>query len=322
MITLSDLFIGNYKLTQGWGARPEVYAKWGHKGHNGWDFIFPRGTQVIATEAGKVLKVVFEDGGFGNYVKLLHKQGEIWFVTVYAHLERAMVEAGQKVRKFQLLGTGDSTGFSSADHLHFGIYFSDKDGNKLYPTNGYGGYHDPGDKGQITWKIENPTEPAKPLEEAENLVVTKSDWEKLLGNSLKWDKVWAYFELPGDPANGSFEDVQRVVSGIKSRSTDMENKLTEANAEITNRMGQVGRLKDQLLEMEKQNKDLSTRLTQAQKMNDVLGEEQGGLITKLAGKEIDNKRLQNRVTLLEKKLSSELSIGELMGLILRKIARR
>jgi hypothetical protein len=91
------------------------------------------------------------------------------------------------------------------------------------------------------------------------------DWEKVLSNSLICDDVYKYVELSGDPAKASFEEVQRVIGGFKSRSTDLQNKLTTAETEVKNRTEQVGRLKERLLETAKLHNEELTKLKTASK---------------------------------------------------------
>ncbi len=111
----------NGPITQLFGENPDVYRKWGFPGHNGIDYGVPNGTPVKAAAAGVVAAVAFENGGFGNYVKLSHKDGSVEYYTYYAHLATTMVVAGQKVKAGTMLGTSNNTGASTGPHLHFGL---------------------------------------------------------------------------------------------------------------------------------------------------------------------------------------------------------
>ena len=62
-------------ITQYFGENPDIYKKWGYAGHNGVDFGIPNGTPIIAAADGTVEKVGFEDGGYGNFVKIAHTDG-------------------------------------------------------------------------------------------------------------------------------------------------------------------------------------------------------------------------------------------------------
>jgi len=67
-------------------------------------------------------------------------------------------------------------------------------------------------------------------------------------NAIKeqWSKLIAYLNLNTDPNTTLFEDIQRVIAGIKSRQTDLEKQLDakdlelqKANTEIKNRVDQL-----------------------------------------------------------------------------------
>ena len=80
--------------------------------------------------------ISFENGGYGNYVKLSHKDGAKTYYTYYAHLASAAVSAGQKVRAGDVIGHSNNTGASTGPHLHFGLKI---DGQ----SPAYKGYVDP-----------------------------------------------------------------------------------------------------------------------------------------------------------------------------------
>ncbi len=62
----------------------------------------------------------YEEGSYGNYVLLLHKNG---YYTMYAHLAYGYVnvEYGQSVKKGDVLGYMDNTGHSNGGHLHWEV---------------------------------------------------------------------------------------------------------------------------------------------------------------------------------------------------------
>jgi murein DD-endopeptidase MepM/ murein hydrolase activator NlpD len=108
-------------ITQLFGENPDVYKKWGFPGHNGIDYGVPNGTPVGAAVAGTVAAVSFENGGYGNYVKLSHMDGSKPYFTYYAHLASATVSPGQKVKAGATVGFSNNTGASTGPHLHFGV---------------------------------------------------------------------------------------------------------------------------------------------------------------------------------------------------------
>jgi hypothetical protein len=108
-------------ITQLFGENPDMYKKWGFPGHNGIDYGVPNGTPITAAAGGSVALVGFENGGYGNYVKLSHADGSRTFFTYYAHLASAAVTAGQKVKAGTVIGYSNNTGASTGPHLHFGL---------------------------------------------------------------------------------------------------------------------------------------------------------------------------------------------------------
>lgn len=77
----------------------------------------------------------------------------------------------------------------------------------------------------------------------------------LVKKSTQFDKVCAYLEIPSDPKDVMFEDVQKVVAGIKGsantaqrQAAEIATKLAVTEQEVKNREEQVSRLKTQLLE--------------------------------------------------------------------------
>lgn len=108
-------------MTQLFGADPQFYKRFGFPGHNGIDYGIPNGTSVAAAAAGTVAAISFENGGYGNYVKLSHTDGSRKYFTYYAHLSNASVTPGQEVTAGTIIGFSNNTGASTGPHLHFGL---------------------------------------------------------------------------------------------------------------------------------------------------------------------------------------------------------
>jgi hypothetical protein len=126
-------FNSSYPITQPFGVNPADYAKFGMAGHNGIDYGLPSGTPVVAATNG-IAYVLYEAGGFGNYVQIVGPQ----YKTIYAHLQKALITNGALVSEGQVIGLSDNTGNSSGPHLHFGVKPIPQDNN-----NGYFGAIDP-----------------------------------------------------------------------------------------------------------------------------------------------------------------------------------
>jgi hypothetical protein len=86
--------------------------------HRGVDYDVSIGTPVFAPAAGTVVEFG-NDGGFGIGVCLDH-QGTPWY-SLYAHLDRADVNIGDRVEAGQRLGLSGRTGFVTGPHLHWQV---------------------------------------------------------------------------------------------------------------------------------------------------------------------------------------------------------
>lgn len=151
MYTLSDIFIGDFRISQRFGVNKANYTKFGLQGHNAIDFACPEGTQILSTAKGLVIESAFDATGYGNYIKVLHEG----FYTVYAHLSQKLVKVGQEVLQGQLLGLSGNTGNSTGPHLHFGVAPCNSAGGRTQTTNGYGGYINPLDRTVCKWELKN-----------------------------------------------------------------------------------------------------------------------------------------------------------------------
>lgn len=156
-IQISDLFIGDFNVSQRFGSNPASYKKFGLKGHNGVDFACPSDTPLIACADGIVYIAAFDVNGYGNYVYIWDSSQKTMFL--YAHLKSFVVKKNQSVRLGQLIGYSDNTGNSTGPHLHFSPYKTDERGERLDRLNGYGGAIDALDKNLVDWNIRNPKKP-------------------------------------------------------------------------------------------------------------------------------------------------------------------
>ena len=105
---------------------------YGYYNHNGVDFsdgsIY--GANVVAVDAGTVIRVRYLTYSYGYHVFVYHGNG---LTTQYCHLSSIGVSEGQTVSQGQYLGNVGSTGNSTGPHLHFGVF--DSNGNFLNPEN-------------------------------------------------------------------------------------------------------------------------------------------------------------------------------------------
>lgn len=106
------------KVSSKFGYRVHPVTKKTQSFHSGIDIFAPRGTKVIATADGVVKTAAYNNNGYGNLIILEHEKE---LSSYYAHLEKILVTPGQRVKKGDLIGTVDSTGMSTGNHLHFEV---------------------------------------------------------------------------------------------------------------------------------------------------------------------------------------------------------
>lgn len=237
-------------ITQIFGVNKANYEKFGLQGHNGIDYraFLPNGercyeggkSEVFAPHSGKIIENAHDASGFGWYIKIEdEKQG-----SVLAHFSsQSPCKVGSTVEQGQFVGFQGTTGNSTGIHLHWGWYPIPRN-----RQNGFNGY-------------ENQEGKYQPFTEGGNMSdvsIDRETFEKLVANSTKWDQTVAQLELGTNPATTPFEAVQRVVAGLKSRQTDLQNQLTTATVARDNAIDQVSRLKAQLLDEQKVHLDAYT----------------------------------------------------------------
>lgn len=109
------------RIASGFGVRIDpVYHT--HRMHTGLDFSAPIGTEVYATGNAKVVFVGWRQG-YGNTVELDHGYG---YTTLYAHLYKALVRVGQKVKRGDIIALVGNTGKSVGPHLHYEVRIHNK----------------------------------------------------------------------------------------------------------------------------------------------------------------------------------------------------
>lgn len=113
-------------ITSTFGPRIHPITGKFQSAHGAIDIGVVRNTPVIATKDGKV-NFTNEGcsegnyscgGGYGNYIKIEHEDG---IESLYAHLNKVLVNVEDSVVQGQIIGYSGSTGSSSGPHLHFEI---------------------------------------------------------------------------------------------------------------------------------------------------------------------------------------------------------
>lgn len=104
--------------TSGYGWRTNPVTGEGEEFHTGADLSAAEGTPVFAAADG-VVRVAAAHASYGNYVRILHANGD---ETLYAHMKYLYVRGGQSVRQGQVIGASGQTGNVTGPHLHFELF--------------------------------------------------------------------------------------------------------------------------------------------------------------------------------------------------------
>ena len=120
------------RMASGFGFRSDPFTKV-RKMHEGMDFTAATGTPIYATGDGIVKSADNSLSGYGNHIEITHGFG---YLTLYGHLSKYNVRAGQSVKRGDIIGFVGSTGRSEAPHLHYEVH---KDGTVVDPINFYYG---------------------------------------------------------------------------------------------------------------------------------------------------------------------------------------
>ena len=96
--------------------------------HKGIDIPGSAGTNIVAADAGKVLKVSKLTYGYGWHVIIDHGNG---VSTLYAHCSRLDVSVGDYVEKGQVVAGIGTTGNSTGNHVHFEVRINGVQQNPL-----------------------------------------------------------------------------------------------------------------------------------------------------------------------------------------------
>ena len=104
------------RISSYFGPRPQPVPG-ASTNHKGVDLAAPYGANILASAAGVVTTAKYSASA-GNYVVIAHGNGTS---TVYMHASALLVSVGQTVEQGQVIAKVGSTGYSSGNHLHFGV---------------------------------------------------------------------------------------------------------------------------------------------------------------------------------------------------------
>lgn len=115
------------KITSMYGYRADPFTG-EKKFHTAIDIADVEGTPLLAVFDGIITYTEHSDSGYGNYVELTDKEGNM---ARYAHASSISARIGQEVKKGDEIAKMGTTGNSTGSHLHFELYLAD--GTRVNP---------------------------------------------------------------------------------------------------------------------------------------------------------------------------------------------
>ncbi len=88
--------------------------------HKGVD-ISARMNAPIVAPANGIVTFVGKDGGYGRVVRMNHSHG---VTTRFAHIEKAFVKKGQRVKRGETIALVGNTGRSTGPHVHYEVHLN------------------------------------------------------------------------------------------------------------------------------------------------------------------------------------------------------
>lgn len=110
-------------------AKGRIFHRFSSSKQNPYDGLgikAPRGAPIMAALDGKVIFVGDDGTRYGLLVIIEHRDT---YISVYAHLDKAVVKPGQDVKKRDVIGNVGISGGISTPHLHFQIRVNERPHN-------------------------------------------------------------------------------------------------------------------------------------------------------------------------------------------------
>lgn len=149
---LSDIFEGNYPVSQYYGNNIPYYKQFGLLlGHEGVDWATPVGVKLLNPfNIGQVLRSAY-DPTYGYYVTIWDavQRCAVW----YCHLSKISVSAGQRVNRFSVVGSTGRSGNVTGPHVHVNFVETDAHANRLNMGNGNQGFLNVLDPKLVGWSL-------------------------------------------------------------------------------------------------------------------------------------------------------------------------
>lgn len=109
----------------GYNPPPGYKSLYGKNGHTGIDLSANHG-QPVYCACGGIVDSIDTEPRTGLDVRVISEIEGVKYKHVYEHLLGYQSKKGDKIETGDLIGWADNTGYSSGDHLHFGVYRLEK----------------------------------------------------------------------------------------------------------------------------------------------------------------------------------------------------
>jgi hypothetical protein len=266
---MSDIIrpIEPFELTQGFGGNAEAYARFGLKGHNGWDLRTklsdtPQGFRnIFASWYSKFYSQGNEgNDGYGLYFEVIVQLYNTYKLT-YAHCKS--IEHFENKNEGGVMAISDNTGNSTGSHLHLTVKRGQLKNGKFVNNNYNNGFFGAINPQQFFDELRKYKKEKGATSVPEGCLIPNTpEWrikyEQIVSSATKWAESLKFLEIHDDPNTTPSERIKSIVGGYKSRETDLSNKLNDRQVEldkttqeVENRIEQVSRLEKALLDKEK-----------------------------------------------------------------------
>lgn len=258
-----------FELTQAFGENPASYAKFGLKGHNGWDFRTkfddtPKGQRsILASWLMEFYRQGVDPTGYGNFFETVCKLKSVWKLT-FGHC--LTIESFVTKNEGETMAISDNTGNSTGAHLHVTvkrITITNGVHQVIDYNNGYFGAVEPQEffDELRQWKLSG----GKPTTEGGLTMQVDADtYGMLVNKSTERDAIRSYLGVPVDSLDDKGTKVKEVIEGYKNLATGLQRQLDQKTAELTNKEEQVERIKQTYDASAKTDKERITALEKAQ----------------------------------------------------------
>lgn len=315
-----------FELTQGFGENPASYAKFGLKGHNGWDLRTkypdtPQGHRnIMASWLMKYYRRGTDPTGYGEFFETVCQLKSIWKLT-YAHC--LTIENFDTKNEGENMAISDNTGNSTGSHLHLTV-------KRIKIVNGQ---HEVQDYNNGYFGAVNPQEyfdelraykkangkPEVPKEDI-TMTIDEKTFTHLVDGATVRKELSNYLRENGgsgfdDPDHTPLSTFKSHYQGKQSYITSLENDknklqtdLAKANTEIDNQKDKVANVQAECHRQVEAEKALNNKLKSDLKNSETLVGTLRGTITTVEGQLRDKQKevgqLQIRISELESQLAN------------------